>query len=224
MIPGFPEIGKRELQDFRESEDLITLVFPLEKQRVRTFFSHEILSPQEICRLKKFQFESDQLGFLAGRGLLRSVLHAWTGLPRVDLRLGPQGKPFCHHVDAPYFNLSHGGGTLVLSLCQSVELGVDVESQHRDLPYTALAKRYYSEAEQVGVWDEGKEAFLKIWTRKEARLKASGHGLTVDVKAVDTTCADGWQYVDLAPGAGLHGCIAYEGEARKMRVFHATSV
>ena len=59
-------------------------------------------------------------------------------------------------------------------------IGVDVE-QYRAKDYTALAKRFFSSAEQVQLQQcaerERQATFFRLWTQKESLLKALGMGL-----------------------------------------------
>ena len=68
-------------------------------------------------------------------------------------------------------------------------MGVDVERLERNVE-ADVARLAFAEDEQAEL-DARPEAFLACWTRKEAVLKALGHGLAVDPKSVSVTFLDG---------------------------------
>jgi 4'-phosphopantetheinyl transferase len=176
------------------------------------------LDDEERLRLSRFKVAADATAFLAGRVVLRSCLETILKETTVDLALSPQGKPFCTHAEAPAFNLSHGGGWLAVAFCLDTPIGVDLENLQRELPYETLARRYFSDREIQEVTEKGKEAFMHFWTRKEARLKASGEGLRVRLAELDPE-ADGWQFVHLYPRETVLVSLAYAGPPREVQMW-----
>lgn len=144
------------------------------------------LSRAERERAQRFRRARDRDRYLAGRCVLRERLALFTGVPAGQLRLqeGPFGKPAL--VDRPdcHFNLSHSEDRALLAIGGEAPLGVDIEQLHvvADLP--ALARAHYTEAEieQLMAWPDAArdEGFLRLWTRKEACLKAIGTGLSLE--------------------------------------------
>lgn len=109
-------------------------------------------------------------------------------LPRA-LRLirDARGKPRFADTDESHFNLSHSAsyGALALS---AVPVGVDIEYP-RGADYRRLAQRLFPyEAGQLqhsAVMGADKLSFARLWTAKEAYVKAVGSGLTnhaIDVR------------------------------------------
>jgi len=127
------------------------------------------------------------------------ILGSYLGVPPREVRVQyqPNGKPEIHSFTEPArlrFNLTHSGDLALLALTLDQEIGIDVEqvrpfpealqgglSGKRDLP--AIARRFFSRQEQDWLFaqpaEERDEAFFKIWTLKEAYLKAHGMGLTL---------------------------------------------
>jgi len=103
-----------------------------------------------------------------------------------------RGKPhlaFSDIDDPPYFNLSHSGNVIVLVVA-SVDVGVDVESL-REIPNAErMAGRFFSRGEQTRINDLDEatrnRSFLRIWTQKEAYLKATGLGVGMPLREVET--------------------------------------
>jgi len=83
------------------------------------------------------------------------------------------------------FNLSRAGSYRLIALTRGREVGADIETR-RDaraertlgaLPYDlALDDRERSAFDRL-TEEEAKDAFLNVWTRKEAVIKATGLGL-----------------------------------------------
>lgn len=214
MIPGFPELDPAQCQEALAAGDI--LVFSLPVTRALSVDTPDItLTALEQARFHRFQQAEDAQAFLAGRRVLRACLSMFLEGLAFGIDITDQGKPFCPHPRAPQFNLSHGGGWLTLAFCRDAAVGVDVESLQRRFSCHALAKRFFSPAEITQVEEEGQAAFIKIWTMKEARLKASGEGLRVKLSELDLSSAD-WQFYRFNPEPSVQGVLAYPGNPRQV--------
>ena len=84
-------------------------------------------------------------------------------------------------VPAPSFNLSHTEDMLMLAFTSQDEPGIDIEQLERPLDAGALAQRYFSAAEHEALLSlprsQQQDRFLRLWTLKEACVKANGQGL-----------------------------------------------
>lgn len=91
---------------------------------------------------------------------------------------GPHGRPAFSDPSLPDFSISHSGDWLWLAIGEQ-PLGLDVE-QHRPrrnldkLMAHVLSPR---ELAWVSTQDDELRAFYRLWTLREAVLKASGRGL-----------------------------------------------
>jgi 4'-phosphopantetheinyl transferase len=96
---------------------------------------------------------------------------------------GAHGKPHLQGFPGWHFNLSDSGDWALLALNQGVPIGVDLECHKDHLDTRSLAANHFSQAEQVALREAPSlvqtEMFLRIWSRKEACLKALGSGLSV---------------------------------------------
>jgi 4'-phosphopantetheinyl transferase len=151
-----------------------------------------ILDAQEQQRARRFHNALHRRRFVAGRVLLRSLLAEClkTEPSQVRLRYGQHGKP--ELVDSSLrFNVSHSENTAVYAIGENVRLGIDVEILRPVPDAEALAKRYFSLAEQrdfaLCPAEKKSMAFLTLWTRKEAYIKAIGEGLSHPLDAFDIT-------------------------------------
>ncbi len=195
-----------------------------------------------------------QLWFFPARGgvgahvdeaWLRRLLAPHVGHTAKDLVLlrGAHGKPSLQAPLALEFNLSHSRGATLLGLSRRQTLGVDIETLHRSRPVLDLARRYFAETEAaaLAVIDEGgrQATFLRLWSCKEAVVKALGRGLgfglarvafaldeagtPTHMNVIDASAGSlaQWQIVGLAPAAGHTGAVAWRGPARSVRAFAA---
>ena len=87
------------------------------------------------------------------------------------------------------FNYSHSGDYIIYAFTSDDEIGVDIE-EIKDIPeFDELSRTHFSDEEQSIYFelknpDEKKKLFYRIWTRKEALLKAAGSGITIDLKSL----------------------------------------
>ena len=188
--------------------------------------------------------DSDGTGARLDEAWLRPLLaaHAGRAPERLPLCRGAHGKPF---LDMPglQFNLSHTRGAVLLGLSRDQAIGVDIETLRRARPVLELARRYFaaSEADALSAIEEGgrQAAFLRLWSCKEALVKAIGRGIGFGLSRVVFALDDAgtptrlnvidssagaaaqWQIVRLAPSAGHTGALAWRGPERPLRAFVA---
>jgi len=159
---------------------------------------YDLLDITERTRADRFRVRPARLRYLAARASIRLILARYTGVAPATLVFasGSRGKP---RVQNPLpgppvcFNAAHSGDTVVVAVAR-FELGVDVERIRAVPNLERLAARYCSGAERNllrGLPHGQREAaFLKLWTGKEAYLKAIGSGVAMPLR---------WIEVELAP-------------------------
>jgi len=154
-------------------ESLLRLLIPNEQRHADT-----LVRPGERAR------------FIASRAAVRHILAGYTGQEPQDIgfRNGPNGKPFLKgsHADIQ-FSVSHSENLSLCAVTRSAPIGVDVERIHDGVDPAALAARYFAPVETRELEalppEEAVCAFYRIWTRKEAVLKAIGAGLAAPLDA-----------------------------------------
>jgi 4'-phosphopantetheinyl transferase len=144
-----------------------------------------VLDDTEKQRAATLLFPQERRRFVMGRAFLRRVLAQYTheAPEAVALSFGPNGKPAWAGVRQPVsFNFSRSRTAYLLGVMHGHEIGVDLEDRHRVPDRSELARAYFTRNEQhalattpIGDRDE---IFLRLWTRKEALLKAAGAGLS----------------------------------------------
>lgn len=152
------------------------------------------LPTEERERANRYQVDIARQRFIVARTVLRRQLGTSIGVHPEALVFasGSRGKPrlALPETDAsPQFNLSHSGNVVVLAIA-SVDVGVDVESLREVSNAERMARRFFSPNEQLKINTLGgaprNRAFLRIWTQKEAYLKATGLGVGMALREVET--------------------------------------
>lgn len=195
-----------------------------------------LLSSDERERCERFKIDAVKRRFAIARGSVRRLLGEAASRPAETLRFeyGPQGKPSIAREDNPgdiRFNLSHSGDTAVLAIANGREVGVDVERLRDDMSFRKLAKRFFSDAEAETLndmeGDELRNQFFRIWTAKEAYIKAVGLGLRIPLDQFafrvgegarpalteashDPTQLSRWRFHQFEPGRGCVATVAVE--------------
>jgi len=161
----------------------------VEGHRLEQFASY--LDQDERARAARFHFERDRRRFMAGRGLLRQILASYLDLAPIEVRFGytANGKPYLPAHSELRFNVSHSADTLVAAVARDRHLGVDVEVLPLDAADAGVADLVFCGFERAAL--EGTDAteysrmFARLWTRKEAYIKADGRGMTLQLNHID---------------------------------------
>ena len=145
-----------------------------------------VLSQWERARAERFSILRDKEDFIIRHGMLRMLLGLYVGCypSRLDLSMGPNGKPELHshfETDGVHFNLSYSGDVVLYGFTGACPIGVDVE-QIQPIPHCErIARKTFSPAETESLMALPRklriDRFFDLWTRKEALLKAAGDGL-----------------------------------------------
>lgn len=129
-----------------------------------------------------------------GRAIARAVVAAHHGAAPADVVIerDGSGKP---QVMAPptdvRINLSDADGHIAVAFGVGIDVGVDIErADRRTVEPQRFARRVLSAAEHTSLHGLEGPAFdhglIRAWTRKEAVLKAAGHGLRRELAEIDT--------------------------------------
>ena len=184
-------------------------------------FSRDLLSDAEQAHLAGYRFREAAERYVVTRSLVRAVLGERLGLTPRDIRVTrtDTGKPVV--AEGIHFNLSHSGELILLALSDERAVGVDIERK-RDVPkVTAMAARWFDARERSDldrILSQGaglSEAFLRVWSLKEARIKALGVGISgasrVRLEVVEALPLDGLLQVlsTRHGGPGYVGAIAF---------------
>lgn len=149
-----------------------------------------LLTPQEIERAAAFTFPAGRRRFIVARAVLRLLLGQIVEREAGDLRFDATrlGKPRLVMDGAPEFSVSHSHDLAAFAF-GSQPVGVDVEHVRPMPDALALARRFFSPPELARIEAAppggAAAAFYHCWTRKEACIKATGEGLSADLRPFD---------------------------------------
>ncbi len=143
-----------------------------------------MLSNEEKKRADKFHFSHDQKAFTLYHACKRIILSNYLNIHpnEVKIQLNNNGKPFV--TDNPiFFNLSHTKEMAVLATALATNIGIDLERVKSNNNLLSIAKRFFhpKEHQQLLEYNNIREQeiyFYRLWTAKEALLKATGKGLS----------------------------------------------
>lgn len=186
--------------------------------------------------------ESEAAQRLTRKMMLRLLLAAYLGIPARQMRLDHQhgGKPY---IKEPcdcglHFSQTHSLDYVLIGVTSSGRLGVDLEPLSRIVrDPIAIARRYFARPEyeylsSLPTGERQRRAFLQLWTRKEAVVKATGGGIVsglhrfvVDdaglyaprLDAMPGEDVANWCIFHLEPMSGLVGSLAIDQPINEIR-------
>ena len=147
-----------------------------------------LLSPAEQNRASRFRVRRAERRFIAARAALRTILGRATGFDPAALEFdfGSHGKP--RLADGPCFNASDSGDLVAIALT-TAEVGIDIEGLRSLRRGDRLAQRICTAKELDALSrladEERDHRLLRLWTCKEAALKAVGVGLQGGARNVE---------------------------------------
>lgn len=199
------------------------------------------LSQEERARAARFTFHRDRRRFVVSHAAMRAILAAEVGCDPRELRFVTNafGKPALG--DPPFevgFNLAHSGELALCAVARGVEVGIDLEAV-REVPDAEAILRGSFAPLEVDDWlqvpaERRQEAFLRLWTCKEAWLKACGRGLSLPIhhseirvsgevasfRSVNGSVADAgrWSLRLLTPAVGYVAAVCAEAPEFHLRL------
>jgi 4'-phosphopantetheinyl transferase len=170
-----------------------------------------LLSADELARAGRYLQQKDRERFITSRAALRILLGKYLKIPAAELvfHLGENKKPFVksnNNIDIHY-NVSHSGDYILIAVAGSA-VGADIEKINPEFSYIDILEQVFSLYEITHIQHSANpvETFYRLWTRKEALLKATSKGIDDAIKQV--SCLDGYHIVDIAvTGAPGHWFI-----------------
>jgi 4'-phosphopantetheinyl transferase len=138
-----------------------------------------------IEKAGRYAFEKDACHFLLGKLLflkgLRKLGYCNVGLD--DIRFTTFRKPYLNN--GLSFNISHSGKFVVCALSKTCKVGIDLE----EVKFIEINS--FSSCFSAGEWSyltnsaDPLSAFYKLWTKKEAVIKADGRGLHIPLSCFE---------------------------------------
>jgi len=231
FVPGKPFLflaDRNELVSGITEKELIRLL-PADERGYAVRFSH----PRALRR------------YVTGRALLRLVIFDCTGtFPSGALFAdGPAGAPVkihTKHGNDLFFSMSHSKDMTLIGISGGKRIGVDIEAVRPVKDIYKLSSYAFSEAEHSWLTQLPpnlvKEAFIRIWTRKEAIVKyhtgtiaGDMHKFTVPLvfEAGSYTITPGLRgetaslkLYDLELPGKTYGALCWQGSDTKIEIIH----
>ena len=173
---------------WREAEDSLILHVDLRPDPDREDRAFTLLDDHERARWKRFRVEGARRRYSLCRAALRINLCERFGCSNRELSFGylEHGKPFATVNGArsgASFNVSHSGEHGLIGLAGRPGLGVDVEVRAPGKDFDGIASSVYGPGERlalsVAAGGAKADVFYRLWTLKEALIKALGTGFSL---------------------------------------------
>ncbi|PXX22698.1 MULTISPECIES: 4'-phosphopantetheinyl transferase superfamily protein [Burkholderia] len=153
--------------------------------------AYAVLSDDERARAARFVRHEDAVRSAATRAALRDMLGAALGVAphAVAIVVDEAGRPSPDpaHGATLDFNVSHAGDHALLAWVPAGRVGVDIESCSRTTDWRALTSEVCAPAEAAYLDglppDVRAREFMRVWSAKEALLKALGTGIGGGLRA-----------------------------------------
>ncbi len=213
------------LPEFRSVEiwgaDLASIAEPLDS-------CASVLDTSEQAHARTFRFEVHRERFIRRRWLRRRILADRLGADPREVRfetslLGRVRLVAPQTLVGIGLSTSHAEGRALVAIRPGGELGVDIA--RRSPAMTPGDASVFMSPRELARWSalSGQDSiagFFRLWTRKEACLKAAGTGLARDPRTLEAWDspvvgapdrqwpAGAWHAVDLDLGAGWAGAVA----------------
>ncbi|XP_022150438.1 uncharacterized protein LOC111018594 isoform X2 [Momordica charantia] len=190
-----------------------------------------ILSPDEKENIMKMDGGELQKRALLARALVRTSISRYLTHCQIDpqalkFKKNMFGKPELDWQNSSeqclpplQFNISHTSSLIACGVTLNSSIGIDVEEKTRKIKndIVAFAKRYFSPNEievlsAISDPESQRQEFIKLWTLKEAYVKALGRGFSANPFKTFTI-----QFNTTAGGSCLPGCIT-DDEASEISV------
>ena len=200
----------------------------LQPEKTQIDFFTQQLDRTELGRMARFAFQPLRDRYACAHGLLRLLLCSYLGCSPSEVLFhhDSHGKPLLIDAQGLTFSLSHSGDGVAIAVGRDVELGIDIELIKPIEERDQLVERFFSAQEaacyQSLPYSLREDAFFKLWTRKEAFVKALGLGLSYPLESfsvgidspvtLKAACANPWTLRHLAPGLGHVGAIAVSSD------------
>lgn len=164
-----------------------------------------LMSPEETARAASIVRLPQRRRYIIARSSLRLLLGEALGVEAraVPLGVDEHGKPILTGQARGRlgFNLCHSGDIAVIAIGSPLAIGVDIEPIALARP--RVAENFFSAAEIAALsalsGAAQAAAFMRLWTRKEAVVKAVGLGLRLPLDTFDCP-------VEEAARTSLTGC------------------
>ena len=145
-----------------------------------------------------------------------------------NIEFNKNGKP--HIAGIPDYSISHSENTWAI-IFSDAPCGLDIQ-YNKKAKLEKIAVKLYQEDEQESVNKLGIDEFFRIWSRREALIKAVGSSVFYDVPSTmgDSAIYEGamWRIYDISLGTEISsadnaGATASDGSCKRERRLYAAA-
>lgn len=190
---------------------------------------YKILADEELIKSASFLKESDSIRYIIGRSMLRILLARYLDMDPQEINFSPglNKKPMLNTPGKSIldFNIGHSGDFILIAVART-PVGIDIE-RIDNFPEINETMQLIFEKDEIAFTQEQASpirTFYKLWTRKEALLKATSRGIInqmKDIPSLDgrhliaydllkTSCA--WKVTTFNANKNYTASIAYTGK------------
>ena len=178
---------------FRDIDDISVALVDLSPHAEREGAALRWLDSGEHIRWRRYAYKGPRRRFLLCRAALRVMLceHLACGNEQLSFKASRYGKPLAQvdNLPAPVsFNVSHSGRHGLIGIARAGRLGVDIEERDSKRDLNLLIDSVLNEREKAELISrkglEKTYLFFRLWTLKEALLKAVGKGFHLDATGI----------------------------------------
>lgn len=169
---------------------IFTVYLPSVNEQIKHLY--ECLSIQEKIKSKNFINSYLSQQYIISHGLLRYLLAYYTkdNPQNIEYSFNQFDKPFLKNNNSNIqFNMSHSKDYVVYILALDCQVGIDIEWKSKNIDVQELSNLVLTKEEKIIFnklrSEEKLNNFYEVWTKKEAILKANGHGLSYPMKLIN---------------------------------------
>ena len=182
---------------WREDGSSVILHVDLRPDPGREARAFALLDEGEQARWNRFVVKGARRQYALCRAALRINLCHRLGCSNRELSFGylEHGKPFARVNGAPSgsnFNVSHSGRHGLIGFAKRDGLGVDLEVRTPGRDFDGIGSRVYGPRERLALSGaagrEKADLFYRLWSLKEALIKALGTGFSLSPSRFEVPC------------------------------------
>ncbi|HQR94691.1 MAG TPA: 4'-phosphopantetheinyl transferase superfamily protein, partial [Sediminibacterium sp.] len=192
------ELGNKTVTDFESQIRIHSFFIPNNLEDLNSCFN--LLNEAEIKRAQSYHQLKDSQRFIIARGILKKLASQYLSIPpnEIEINIGTNKKPFIGSNTSIKldYNISHSGNWIVIAFGFG-SIGIDVEQINHSFNYDAILAACFNVEEQKFIQQKpnSTELFYRLWTRKEAFVKATSKGLDNNLPQI--ICLNGeWELME----------------------------
>lgn len=165
------------------TDDTAVFRIKLPEVALNTSLLSALLQPGELARAKRYFREEDRNRFLIARTILRILIGNYLKQhpAMIQFNLGINNKPDLGEGTGWHVNVSHSDKWVLVAVSRAT-VGIDVERVNEKFQFLDVLTQSFNADEQWVIKNgpNDQELFYRLWTRKEAVVKATAKGIDDD--------------------------------------------